>query len=165
MAADQSLNNVFCRGGWGECHCQRSATVSHSMAVDQRWPESLFSDSDSTPLPKFLNPGPAILQIWESDSCSDSGYNHRSYRNLPCFYLRNDRTDSCNYRYWKVTPDPGPVFHKFSTLGPDPGPKEKRRILPESTPVIRIRSHLCCGLTPSVRCEFHAIFQLLRDGF
>jgi len=26
---------------------------------------------------------------------------------------------------------------------PDPGPKEIRRILPESTPAIRIRSHLC----------------------
>jgi len=33
----------------------------------------------------------------------------------------------------------GPVFPKFFT--PDPDPKEKRRILPESTPVIR--SHLC----------------------
>jgi len=42
-----------------------------------------FSDSDSAPVLKFLNPdrGPAILQIWESDSCSDSGYNHRSNRN------------------------------------------------------------------------------------
>jgi len=39
-----------------------------------------------------------------------------------------------------VTPDPGPVFHRFLT--PDPGPKEKRRILPESTPVNRIRSQL-----------------------
>jgi len=28
-----------------------------------------FSDSDSVPSPKFLNPDPAILQIWESDSC------------------------------------------------------------------------------------------------
>jgi len=41
-----------------------------------------------------------------------------------------------------VTPDPGPDFHKFLT--PVPGPKEKRRILPESTPVIRIRPHLWC---------------------
>ena len=36
---------------------------------------------------KFLNPvpdsGPSIIWIWESDSCSDSGYNHRSNRNLP----------------------------------------------------------------------------------
>ena len=44
-----------------------------------------FSDSDSAPVPKFLNQGPAILQIWESDSCSDSGCNNRSNRNLPMF--------------------------------------------------------------------------------
>ena len=44
-----------------------------------------FSDSDSAPVPKFLNPGPAILQMWESDSCSDSGYKHRSNRDLPMF--------------------------------------------------------------------------------
>jgi len=31
------------------------------------------------------DPGPAILQLWESDSCSDSGYNHRSNRNLRMF--------------------------------------------------------------------------------
>jgi len=41
-----------------------------------------FSDSDSALVPKFLNPdpGPEIFQIWESDSCSDSGY-HWSNRN------------------------------------------------------------------------------------
>ena len=33
-------------------------------------------------------------------------------------------------------------FHKFLTSGPDPVPKEKRRIPPESSPVIRILSHL-----------------------
>jgi len=44
-----------------------------------------FSDTDSAPVSKFLNPGPAILQIWESDSCSDSSYNHHSNRNLPMF--------------------------------------------------------------------------------
>ena len=82
---------------------------------------------DSAPVPTFLNPSPAILQIWESDSCSDSGY-HRSSRNLPMFYLKNDRADSCCCRNGKVTP--GPVFHNFWI----PGPKEKHRILPESTP-------------------------------
>ena len=48
-----------------------------------------FSDSNSAPVPKFLNPsldpGPAILQNPLSGSCSDSGYNHRSNRNLPMF--------------------------------------------------------------------------------
>ena len=48
------------------------------------------SDSDSAPVPKFLNPGPdrAILQSWESDSRSDSGCNHRSNRNLPMYFLK-----------------------------------------------------------------------------
>jgi len=35
-----------------------------------------------------------------------------------CFYLRNDHTDSCYCRNWKVTPYPGLFFHKFFT--PDP---------------------------------------------
>jgi len=60
----------------------------------------------------------------------------------PCFYLRNDRKDYCCCRNGKVTPVPGPVFHKFLTPGPDPSPKEKRRIPLESTPLIQIRSHL-----------------------
>ena len=47
-----------------------------------------FSDSDSAPVSKFLNPGPAIFQIWESDSCPDSGYNHQSNLNLPMFLLK-----------------------------------------------------------------------------
>jgi len=46
-----------------------------------------FSDSDSAPVPIFFNPGPEIFQIWESGSCSDSGYNHRSNRNLTCLHL------------------------------------------------------------------------------
>ena len=31
----------------------------------------------------------------------------------PCFYLRNDHTDSCYCRNWKMTPGPGPVFPNF----------------------------------------------------
>ena len=54
-----------------------------------------FSDSDSAPVTKFFNPGPhpgpAIFEIWESDSCSDSGYNHRFNRNLPMFLLKKWR--------------------------------------------------------------------------
>ena len=45
-----------------------------------------FSDSHSAPVAKFLNPGPAILQIWESDSCWDSACNHRSNRNSPMLF-------------------------------------------------------------------------------
>ena len=64
-----------------------------------------FSDSNCAPVPKFLNPGPdprlAILQIWESDSCSDAGYNHWSSWNLLMFLLKNDHTDSCYCRMEK----------------------------------------------------------------
>jgi len=60
----------------------------------------------------------------------------------PCFYLRNGHTDFCCCRNRRVTPDARPVFPKFLTPVPVPDPKEKRRILPESTPVIWIRSHL-----------------------
>jgi len=65
---------------------------------------------------KILIPGQAIFQIWEFSSCSQSGYNHRSNRNLPMNYLRNDDTDSCFCRNQKVTP--GTVFHKFLTPNP-----------------------------------------------
>jgi len=41
----------------------------------------------------------------------------------------------------KMTPDPVRFFHKFLTPGPDP--KDKRRVLPESTPALRIHDHLC----------------------
>ena len=60
----------------------------------------------------------------------------------PCFYSRNDHADACYCRNWKLTPDLGPVFHKIKTLGPDPVAKAKRRILPESTPAIRIHGRL-----------------------
>jgi len=108
------------------------------LCLHQRWPKSLFP----TPLLfqnfwirlrlflKFENPTPVQ---------TPATIIHPTVI-YPCFYLRNYRTDSCYCRNGKVTP--GPVFHKFLTPSPDPGPKEKRRILPESTPVIRIRYHL-----------------------
>jgi len=100
-----------------------------------------FSDSESAPVPKFWNPGqdprPAIFQIWESDSCSDSGYNHQSNLNLPMFLLKE--WPQRLLLLLKMKSGSGPVFPKF--LLPNPGPKEKRRILPGSTPVMRIRSY------------------------
>jgi len=42
--------------------------------------------------------------------------------------------DSCYFRKWHVTPHPGPVFHKFFTPAPDPGPRKKRRPWPPMTP-------------------------------
>jgi len=88
-----------------------------------------FSDSDFAPVPKFLNPGPdsgpAILFQLDNSTLVqtpaifiDPIVIHR------CFYLRNDHTDSCYCRNWKVTPDPGPGFHNVLTPGADSGPKQ-----------------------------------------
>jgi len=92
------------------------------------WPESLFQ----TPTPllfqnfwirvrlffKYENPTPVQTPATIIDPTVI----------CPCFYLGNNRTSSRYCRNWKVTPDPGL--------------REKCRILPESTPVIRIRSNL-----------------------
>jgi len=66
----------------------RDSTRVESLTRVKLSPEAAgvtFADSDSAPVTKVLNPGPAILQIWESNSCSDSGYDHRSNRNFPMF--------------------------------------------------------------------------------
>ena len=121
------------------------------FCLNQRWPESLFQ----TPIPllypnflirfrvwlffKFENPTPVRTPATIIDATVI----------YPCFYLRNNHTDSCYCRNWKLTL--GPVFPKFLTPGLDPGPNEKRRILPESTPVIRIRSHLWFEPLPSMK--------------
>ena len=49
-----------------------------------------------------------------------------------------------------MTPGPGPVFHKYLT----PDPKEKQRILPESTPTFWIHCHFCkiVSILPSIFC-------------
>jgi len=51
-----------------------------------------FSDTDSVPLPKYLNPapgpGPEIFQMSESASRSDSDYNCGN-RKLPMVLLQN----------------------------------------------------------------------------
>ena len=97
--------------------------------------------SDSAPVPnfwilirvrkffKFENPTPVQTPITIIDPTVI----------YPCFHLRKNHRDSCYCRNGRVTLDLGPVFHKFLA----PGPKEKRRILPESTPALRILYHLC----------------------
>ena len=64
-----------------------------------------------------------------------------------CFYIitqfLHDHADSCYCRNWKLIPHPGPVLHKIFTPGPNPGPKEKRISLSESTPALRIYYHHC----------------------
>jgi len=121
------------------------AITCQAIELNQRWLESLFQ----TPTPllfndflirvrKFFNLRIRVFQTPATTIDPTVIY--------PCFFRRNDHTDSCYRRNGKVTPYPGSFFHKFFTLAPDPGPKEKRRNLPGSTPVIRIRSHLCYKL-------------------
>ena len=79
---------------------------------------------------KFENPTPVQTPVTINDPTAI----------YPCFYYRNDHTDSCYCRNLKVTPDLGLIFPKLVT--PGHGPNEKRRIFLESTLVIRIRYHL-----------------------
>ena len=73
---------------------RKTLRFSSLSCLQQRWPLCLacswggvtFSVYDSAPVAKFLNPGPEIFQIWESDSRSDFGYNHRSNRNSPMLF-------------------------------------------------------------------------------
>jgi len=106
-----------------------------TSASYQRWPESFFQ----TPTPlffqnfgirarirfrqflKFENPTPVQTPATIINPTLI----------YPCFYLKNDHTDSCYCRNWKVTPNLGPVFLKFWLQVW----KKKRIILPESTPV------------------------------
>ena len=100
-----------------------------------------FSDSGSTPVPKFLNlapdPGATIFKFENPTPVQNPDAIIDPTEIFPCFYLRDDHTDSCYCRNRKMTLASGLFFYKFLT--PDPGPKEKGRILPESTPALRLR--------------------------
>jgi len=109
----------------------------------QRWPESVFQ----TPTPLLFQyfgirvriRARQFFELENPTPVQTPATVINATLIYPCFYLRNDHTNSCHCRNWKVTPDPDPVFPKFLTPGPDLGLKEKRRILPESTPVVRSR--------------------------
>ena len=121
----------FFRGGGGPWPLQPhsgcasvTTTKNHSQlwpSFLQRWPESIFR----TPTPLLFQNFWIRVRIWQFFKFENPTPVHTPAAIInptliyPCFYLRNDHTDYC--RHWKVTPDPGP--------------KEKLRILPESTPV------------------------------
>jgi len=90
------------------------------------------------------------FQIWESDSCSDSGYHRSNWEFTYVFTLGNDHADSCYCRNGNMTP--GSVCHKFLT----PDSKEERRTLPESTPTHRIRGHLLWVPFDVICCRWSA---------
>ena len=123
----------------------QNASGNSTRGTRQRWPESRFQ----TPTPLlfqnfrirvrnrvrqfviFVSPTP----VQTPATIIDLGVIYS------CFYFRNDNRLLLLPKL-KSDPGSGSSFPKFLTPGPDPGPKEKRRFLPESTPVIRIRSHL-----------------------
>jgi len=106
----------------------------------QRRPESLFQLRLHS-CSKILNPGPATFQIWESDSCSESGY-YQPNRNLPMFVLRNDHARLLLLPKLKSNTGPGSVVFTKFLLRHRIWVQTKRRILPELTPGLRILSHL-----------------------
>jgi len=61
--------------------------VAYCTTRDRGGRSHIYSDSDCTPVPKILNPDPKYFQIWESDSCSNSG-NRRCNRNSTMFALK-----------------------------------------------------------------------------
>jgi len=85
-----------------------------------------FSDSDSAPVTKFLNPDPHPVRLFFKFENPTPVQTPATIIDptviCPCFYLRNDRTHSCYCRNGKVIPNPSPVFPKYMT--PGPGPKE-----------------------------------------
>jgi len=80
-----------------------------------------FSDSGSAHVPKVLNPGPdpapAIFQIWASDSCSDSGYNYWSNRNLHMFLLKKRPYRLLLLPKRKIDPGSGSGFSQIFDSG------------------------------------------------
>jgi len=72
-----------------------------------------FLDSESAPIPKFLNPGPAIFKFEDPTPVQIPAAITDLTVIYPCFYLGNNHTDSCFCRNWKMTPDRGPVIHNF----------------------------------------------------
>jgi len=70
-------------------------------------------------------------------------YNHRSNRNFPMFLLKKRPHKLLLLPKSKSYSGSGSGFSLIIDSGtPAPGPKEKRRIPPESTPALRIWCHL-----------------------
>ena len=75
---------------------------------------------------------------WQRGTSSKKGWEPLSPTEIyPCFHLRNDHTDSCYCRNWKVTPDPDPFFPNFWLRVRNKNAESRRSRL-------RIRYHLCC---------------------
>ena len=132
----QSENSHF---WWKKCLSPRfylrvSGSDLPSLSFAEYWVAELAGDTFSDWLrsrSKFFNPYPG-LAILHPTAAQTLAIIVNPPEIYPCFHLRYDHTDSCYCRNGKVTPTTAPVFHSFLT--PAPVPKEKRRILPDSTP-------------------------------
>jgi len=117
------------------------AMIDHADARGGQSPESLFQ----TPTPLLFQNFSIRIRVrkyfkFENPTPVQTPATIDPTEIYPCFCSRNDHEGPCYCRNWKVTP--GPVFHKFLTSGPNQGPKDKRKIQPESTPALRIHGHL-----------------------
>ena len=109
-----------------------------------------FSDSDCAPVPKSLDPDPRseIFQIWESGSCSESGY-LRSNQNLPMCLLKE--WPRILLLLLKLKGDSGPFFREILTQARDPALKENAEYsgIPDPSPSLirdmHQKKHLLLG--------------------
>jgi len=98
----------------------RSCDLTH---VSTRGGQSHFFRLRLRSCLKIPDPGPTIFQIWESYSCSDSSYIHRSNRNLPMFLLKE-----LPHRFLllpKLKSDSGSGFSQIFDSGSGSGFKRK----------------------------------------
>jgi len=68
----------------------RGSEAWFDLCAGQRWVNnrggrSQYFRLDSAPVPNFGNPDPEVFQIWESDTCSDSGYYRSNWQFTPVF--------------------------------------------------------------------------------
>ena len=161
------LKKIYSEHLWSVCEVlpHSRGGRSHFFRLQLRSCSKTFSDR--TPL-LFQNFGIRIRQFFKFENPTlvqtpATTINPTSI--FPCFYLRNDHTDSCSCRNWKVTLDPSTFFPKFLTPGPDPVRRKNaesyrsRLRLPESGPtsgglVPCSARHVRCN---SVWCELHYI--------
>jgi len=122
--------------GWQSSHFWRNLLFVHLWSVVAG---VAFADSDSAPVQNFWIRVRQFFKYENSTPVQTPATIIDPTVICPWFYFRDDRTDPCYCRNRKLIPDPGLVFHKFLTSGPDLGPKGKRRILPESTLALRPR--------------------------
>ena len=80
-----------------------------------------------------------ILKLWESDSCSESGY-HWGNRKLPMVLLQ--KWPRILLLLPRLKSHSGSTYGFSKNFDSDPGPKEKWRILLEWTSSLRIRGYL-----------------------